>query len=64
MYKRQELASACGMRAVGQVIQRMERTHNALYLGPVSYTHLQLAYKNQEIEFLKKIVSLDPEAPE
>ena len=29
-----ELASACGMRAVGQVIQRMERTHNALYLGP------------------------------
>ncbi|WP_418786594.1 HTH domain-containing protein [Holdemanella biformis] len=25
---------------------------------------MQLAYKDQEIEFLKKIVSLNPKAPE
>ena len=30
----------------------------------IKYLEMQLAYKNQEIEFLKKIVSLDPEAPE
>ena len=30
----------------------------------ITYLEMQLAYKNQEIEFLKKIVSLDPEAPE
>ena len=29
-----ELCSACGMKAVGQVVQRMEKTHSALYLGP------------------------------
>ena len=30
----------------------------------IKYLEMQLAYKNQEIEFLKKIVSLDPEDPE
>lgn len=30
----------------------------------IKYLEMQLAYKNQEIEFLKKIVSLNPEAPE
>ena len=30
----------------------------------IKYLEMQLAYKNQEIEFLKKIVSLDPETPE
>ena len=30
----------------------------------IKYLEMQLAYKNQGIEFLKKIVSLDPEAPE
>ncbi len=30
----------------------------------IKYLEMQLAYKNQEIEFLKKIVSLDPEAQE
>lgn len=30
----------------------------------IKYLEMQLAYKNQEIEFLKKIVALDPEAPE
>ena len=30
----------------------------------IKYLEMQLAYKNQEIEFLKKIVSLDPEVPE
>lgn len=30
----------------------------------IKYLEMQLAYKNQEIEFLKKIVSLDPEAVE
>lgn len=30
----------------------------------IKYLEMQLAYKNQEIEFLKKIVSLDPEALE
>ena len=30
----------------------------------IKYLEMQLAYKNQDIEFLKKIVSLDPEAPE
>lgn len=28
----------------------------------IKYLEMQLAYKDQEIEFLKKIVSLDPEA--
>ena len=30
----------------------------------IKYLEMQLAYKDQEIEFLKKIVSLNPEAPE
>lgn len=30
----------------------------------IKYLEMQLAYKNQEIEFLKKIVSLDPGALE
>jgi hypothetical protein len=30
----------------------------------IKYLEMQLAYKEQEIEFLKKIVSLDPEARE
>ena len=32
--------------------------------GKIKYLEQQLAYKEQEIEFLKKIVSLNPEAPE
>ena len=30
----------------------------------IKYLEMQLAYKDQESEFLKKIVSLNPEAPE
>ncbi len=30
----------------------------------IKYLEMQLAYKDQEIEFLKKIVSLNPETPE
>ena len=30
----------------------------------IKYLEMQLAYKDQKIEFLKKIVSLNPEAPE
>ena len=30
----------------------------------IRYLEMQLAYKDQEIDFLKKIVSLDPGAPE
>jgi hypothetical protein len=30
----------------------------------IKYLEMQLAYKEQEIEFLKKIVSLNPEARE
>ena len=49
------------------VFEILTPMHRAAYLSAenrIKYLEMQLAYKDQEIEFLKKIVSLNPEAPE
>ena len=67
-----EVKKGNGFRDLNTYAQAVSYTHLTLpgcngYLSAenrIKYLEMQLAYKDQEIEFLKKIVSLNPEAPE